>query len=146
MDAEFLDNFDHTIDAKGRLVLPAAFRDSFTEGGVVTLLGRYAALFTPEGWERYRRRLMNETNLSRNQKQYMIGFASRFEPDAQHRVPLGRQLRETLGLEKEVTIVGSLSHAAIYPRDRWHQLMRDVQLPDETGMSLNEKVDEFDFL
>lgn len=146
MDAEFLDNFDHTIDAKGRLVLPSAYRHAFTEGGVVTLLGRYAALFTPDGWDRYRRRLMNETSLTRNQKQYMIGFASRFEPDAQHRVPLGRQLRETLGLEKDVTIVGSLSHAAIYPRERWHRLMSEVQERDDTGLSLNEKVDEFDFL
>lgn len=146
MDYEFLDNFDHTIDAKGRLVLPSAFRDAFTEGGVVTWLGGYAALFTPDGWEKYRRRLMNETNLSRDELQFMIGNSSRFEPDAQHRVPISRKLRDKIGIEREVAVVGSLSHVAIYPRDRWEQVEDDMLGPDETGLDLKEKVRGFGFL
>ena len=53
---EFFDQFEHTIDDKGRLVLPAAYREAFVGGGFLTLLGDNAALFTSDGWEKYRRR------------------------------------------------------------------------------------------
>ena len=73
---EFFDQFEHTIDDKGRLVLPAAYREAFVGGGFLTLLGDNAALFTKDGWEKYRRRLELQGNFTRHQLQYLFSTAS----------------------------------------------------------------------
>lgn len=143
---EFFDHFEHTIDAKGRLVLPAAYRAAFAEGGIVTYLGRYAALFTPDGWDRYRRKLENDSSFTRVQLQYLFAFASPFNPDAQHRVPLNRKLRELVGIDRKITIVGSGSHAAIYSREAWEDIERRAHAVDESGLDMVEKFDELGFL
>lgn len=143
---EFFDQFEHTIDDKGRLVLPAAYRAAFAEGGFLALLGDYAAVFTSDGWEKYRRRLELSGAFSRKQLQYVLSFVSPFSPDSQHRISLAARLRDQAGLGREVTIVGSGSHAAIYPRERWSALEAEATAPDEDGRTLSDKFDALDFL
>lgn len=143
---EFFGQFEHTIDGKGRLVLPAAFRPAFADGGFVTYLGDCAALFTPDGWEKYRRRLELSGVFDRKQLRYLFAFVSPFTPDAQHRIGLGAKLRSTLGLDSGVTIVGSSSHVAIYSNATWLELEGDATAPDEHGRTLDDKFDDLDFL
>ncbi len=143
---EFYDQFEHTIDGKGRLVLPSAYRDAFDDGGFLTLLGDNAALFTADGWEKYRRRLQMEGGLSRNELRVIFGSASPFTPDSQHRIVIGARVRERVGLVKEVTIVGSGSHAAIYPRDVWAQIEAETNQAGPDGRTLTQKINELGFL
>ena len=143
---EFLGQFEHTIDDKGRLVLPAAYRAALADGGFVSFLGRYPALFTEPGWDKYRRRLEDSGAFSRTQLQYVLSFTSPFRPDSQHRVGLGAKLREVAGLEREVTIVGSGTHAALYPRAAWAAVEVEANAPDESGRTLVDKFDSLDFL
>lgn len=143
---EFFDQFEHTIDDKGRMVLPAAYREAFAGGGFLTLLGDNAALFTPDGWEKYRRRLELSGTFSRDELRYLFSFVSPFTPDAQHRIAVSARLRERVGLGREVSIVGSSSHAAIFPRERWAALEDRVNAPDESGRTLVDKFETLDFL
>lgn len=143
---EFFGQFEHTIDGKGRLVLPASFRAAFVDGGFVTHLGNCAALFTPDGWEKYRRRLELSGVFSRTQMQYLFSFVSPFTPDAQHRIGLGAKLRETLELGQAVTVVGSGSHAAIYSRAAWAAIEAEATAADDSGHTLADKFVELDFL
>lgn len=143
---EFFDQFEHTIDDKGRLVLPAAYRAAFAEGGFVTYMGEYAALFTEEGWQQYRRRLELSGSFDRQELQVLFSFASPFAPDAQHRIALGSRLRSRVGLEREVSIVGSGSHAAIYPRDAWARIEEQAAAPDADGETLVDKFRGLGFL
>ena len=62
---QFLDQFEHTIDGKGRLVLPSAYRDAFKEGGYLTFMGASVGLFTPEGWEKHLFRLQSNDVFTR---------------------------------------------------------------------------------
>jgi MraZ protein len=143
---EFFDQFEHTIDDKGRLVLPSAYREAFVGGGFLTLLGDNAALFTKEGWEKYRRRLELQGNFTRHQLQYLFSFVSPFVPDAQHRIVVNARLRTKVGLEREVSIVGSGSHAAIYPRATWAQIEAEATAADADGLTLVDKFNALDFL
>lgn len=143
---EFFDQFEHTIDDKGRLVLPSAYRAAFAEGGFLTFLGEYAALFTTDGWEQYRRRLELSGNFTRQQLQYVLSFVSPFVPDSQHRIAMNSRLRSTVGLEREVSIVGSGSHAAIYPRPVWREIEARATAADADGLTLADKFRELDFL
>jgi MraZ protein len=143
---EFFDQFEHTIDDKGRMVLPAAYRNAFAEGGFLAFLGGYAALFTTDGWEKYRRRLELSGQFSRQQLQVVLSYVSPFVPDSQHRIAVNPRLRNKVGLEREVTIVGSGSHAAIYARDAWAMLEDDAMAPDEDGRTIADKFNDLDFL
>ncbi|MEI2699313.1 MAG: hypothetical protein V9E94_13605 [Microthrixaceae bacterium] len=143
---EFFDQFEHTIDDKGRMVLPAAYRAAFVDGGFLAFLGGNAALFTEDGWETYRRKLELSKALTRIEFQYLCGLASPFKPDAQNRIVLNAKIREKAGLGREVTIVGSNSHAAIYPRAEWSRLEATVEAPDADGRTLADKINDLDFL
>ncbi len=145
-DVEFYDQFDHTIDDKGRLVLPAAYRTGFTGGGFVTFLGKYAGLFTPGDWDRYRRRLADSGTFSRNDLQVIFSLASPFTPDAQHRFSLSNALRERVNLDREVTLVGSAGHVAIYDRSTWRAINADVESGGTDGITLVDKIDSLGFL
>lgn len=143
---EFFDQFEHTIDGKGRMVLPSAYRDAFTDGGFLTWLGDYAALFTVEGWERYRRKLELSGSFPRQQLQVVLSFVSPFTPDTQHRIAVNPRLRNQVGLTRDVTIVGSSSHAAIYDRAAWAAIEAAAMGPDQTGRTIADKFNELDFL
>lgn len=143
---EFYDQFEHTIDDKGRLVLPAAYRRAFEAGGFATYMGDYAALFTPADWDRYRRKLQESGQFSRRQLQTMFSFVSQFVPDGQHRISLGTNLRAEVGIDREVTVVGSGSHAAVYARDRWTSLKDAAMAPEDDGRTLSDKIADLGFL
>ncbi|MFM7063613.1 MAG: division/cell wall cluster transcriptional repressor MraZ [Actinomycetes bacterium] len=143
---EFYDQFEHNIDDKGRLVLPSAYRSAFTTGGFVTYMGDYAALFTPGEWDRYRRKLQESGEFTRRQLQTMFSFVTPFTPDAQHRISIGAKLRTEVGIDREVTIVGSGSHAAVYARSKWDAFEAGAMAPDESGRSLADKIADLGFL
>ncbi len=143
---DFYDTFEHTIDGKGRLVLPASYREAFTAGGFVTFLGKYAALFTPDEWEKYRRKLEQSGQFSREQLQYLFSFVTPFRPDGQNRIGVSQRLRDKVGLVRDVTIVGSVTHAAIYPREAWGRVESEIEAPDDDGRSIVDKVAGLEFL
>ena len=143
---DFYDTFEHTIDGKGRLVLPASYRPAFTGGGFVTYLGKYAALFTPDEWEKYRRRLEASGQFDREQLQYLFSFVTPFQPDAQNRIGVSQRLRDKVGLERDVTIVGSVTHAALYPREAWSRVEAAIEAPADDGTSIVDKFSELEFL
>jgi MraZ protein len=145
VDDEFFGHFDHTIDEKGRLVLPAAYRGTLGPGGFITYLGDYAALFTRAGWDLHRQRLRDSGHFSTEEMQYINSLTTPFTPDAQHRVSIPSDLREEVGLAREVTIVGSTDHAAIYARDAWAEVRARMSRPVDTGgVPLRDKFKKVD--
>lgn len=143
---QFWDQFEHTIDGKGRMVLPAAYREALDEGGFLVLLGSNAALFTTDGWDRYRRKLSMTGEFTRQQLQVLYASASPFVPDTQHRIVINSRVRERAGLGREVTVAGSGQFAGIFPRERWAEVEATANEPDETGMTLTDKIDALNFL
>ncbi len=144
---EFFDQFEHTIDDKGRLVLPAAYREGFVGGGFLVLLANTAALFTRDGWEKYRRKLELSGSLTRRDLQHLFASASPFVPDSQHRIAINQRVRGRAGLEgREVTVAGFGSHAAIYSRTAWAEREAIADGPDADGRTLAQKIDDLDFV
>ena len=143
---EFFGKFDHTIDDKGRLVLPAAYRSAFGDGGYLTFMGASAGLYTEDEFEKYRRRLTLSGKFSRKDLQQLMALTTPFKPDAQHRVSISSKLRERVQLGREVTVAGQGSHAAIFPREVWYASEAESEEPDESGLTLADKFDVLDFL
>ena len=136
---EFFGEYEHTIDGKGRVVLPALFRGEFSAGGFTALVGPYVGVFTPGEWNRYLRRLEDSGEFDRFDLQTLYSLASPFTPDGQHRIMVNQLLREQLHLDREVTIVGTRTHLAIYPRTGWADVRARAFEPADDGRSLIDK-------
>lgn len=143
---DFYGTFEHRIDGKGRLVLPSTYRSAFADGGMAALVEDYAALFTHDGWDVYRRRLESTGSFTREDLRWLFSVASPFEPDAQNRILLPQKLRDRAGLGQDITIVGSVRYVSLFSRDDWARREAAIDRQAETGPSIADKFRGLDFL
>lgn len=139
----FLGNYEHTVDDRGRVAIPARYRGNFP-GGIAIILPlddgclqvypepayqemtqqvRAAPLTTLEG-RRLRRRF--------------TGRSFETELDRQGRILIPAPTRDKLGLDGAVTIVGTEECLEIWPRQAWEQ---EEQQPEPIPSSAQEQVD-----
>ena len=143
---DFYNQFEHTIDAKGRLVLPAPYRGAFGDGGMLTFINGYGALFTHGRLEHAPSSAREHRNLRARELQYLWGMAAPFVPDAQNRIVLSPILREKAHLDGEVTIVGSVTHARHLPPRGPRLSPCRTSRATSAGDSLAAKFEELGFL
>ncbi len=126
----FNGQFLHALDPKNRVNLPSKLLRSIDvkrEGkGVWITKGFEHCLFvfTPAGWESFRRQLESlEFNKAgtRQIQRHFLGGADAQTPDAQGRVLLSESLREWAGLTRDVVIVGVDTRIEIWDTEKWKQ-------------------------
>lgn len=137
---EFWDYNEHTMDGKGRLVLPSSFRSAFDKGGVLTFQGNHLALLTPTGWDKALRKMIDSGDYSTRELSFIKSFVTLFTPDAQSRVTVPARLRDRVGLEREVAMIGMGSHIAIYPRAEWLAIEEEIGGGDDGRSALDERL------
>ena len=124
--------YDHTIDDKNRLTLPAKFREAFKDGVVVTrgLDGCLYAYRRPD-WDRLvESRLAAMDPLSpagRRIQRHFFSGASEAELDKQGRVMIPAQLIEHAKLGREVVVAGVNDRLEIWDRARWRRELAEVE-------------------
>ena len=121
----FMGEYSHTIDAKGRLIVPSRFREQLGDEFVVTK-GLDGCLFVYDQteWTKFEENLraLPITNANvRNFTRFMLGGASACEVDKQGRILLPAPLRTFAHLEKEVVLVGVGSRIEIWNRAAWDE-------------------------
>ena len=124
MDA-FLGEYPHSLDDKGRLILPAKFRAPLEAGAVLAAgQGKCLAVYTPSEWEGVAARakeLAREGGERMAVARTIFALSNPVSPDKQGRVPVPAPLREYAGLEREVVVVGALTHIEIWDAQRWRE-------------------------
>lgn len=123
----FMGEYNHTIDAKGRLIVPARFREVLGEEFVVTK-GLDGCLFVYPNteWQAFEAKLQTLPLTNKNARQFTRFFlagAASCEVDKQGRILLPQVLREFAGLEKEVVLVGVASRIEIWSKEHWTECM-----------------------
>ena len=113
--------FEHTIDAKGRINFPAKFREDMGDRFILTKgLDNCIAVYSLEEWERWEKKLSAlPDSKSRQLKRFFFASATYVEPDKQGRVRSPANLREHAKLDKDVTLVGMGSRAEVWDTARW---------------------------
>lgn len=139
---EFWDYNEHNIDGKGRLVLPSSFRSAFEDGGVLTFQGNYVALHEPSAWDQALRRMQNSGEYTKLELNYVKSLVTTFTPDAQNRVMIPIRLRERVGLDREVALIGMGNHIALYPRDVWREIEAELDRAVDGRPSLSDRLAE----
>ena len=121
--AELLGEHHYQMDPKGRISLPAKFREVF-KAGVHLTLGQEGCLyaFPPEQWDRERGRIEDRALTDRDSRGYtrvFFGNAEHVDLDAQGRLVVPRRLREKVRLDRDVAVVGVADRLEIWPEDEW---------------------------
>ena len=126
-----LGEFEHTIDDKNRLTLPAKFRQELADGLVVTR-GMDGCLYAyaRDDWARLADRIRALDPLSREarvmQRHFFSGAAAG-ELDKQGRMVLPATLLASAGIGREVTVAGVYDHLEIWDRAAWREHLKEVE-------------------
>ncbi|MCU0312327.1 MAG: hypothetical protein MUE36_15450 [Acidimicrobiales bacterium] len=120
----FVGTFEHTLDDKGRVVLPVVFRSQLTASkGFLSQLDRCLGLWTEEGFADVARRLTDNIREGRAPQDAMRAFsanASEVGPDSQGRITIPQRLREFARLERDVVLIGAIDRIEVWNVDRWN--------------------------
>lgn len=119
----FMGEYNHSVDAKGRLIIPAKFRESLGEEFVVTKgLDGCLFIYSEEEWKNIEETFRNTpltTKDARKFSRFFFAGAANCELDKQGRILIPANLREFAGLEKDVVLAGVFNKIEIWSKERW---------------------------
>ena len=117
--------YNHTIDPKGRLIIPAKFREALGDEFVVTKgLDGCLFVYANTEWNNFEEKLRTLPLTNKNARQFTRFFlagAAACEVDKQGRILIPQVLREFAKLEKDVVLVGVASRIEIWSKEVWEE-------------------------
>jgi len=120
----FMGEYNHTIDPKGRIIVPSKFRETLGETFVVTLgLDGCLFVYPNNEWQSFLTKLngLPGSKEARQLQRYFLAGATECEVDKQGRILIPTKLRTAAALDKDVVFVGVLSKIEIWSKERWEQ-------------------------
>ncbi len=129
--AVLMGEYDHALDDKGRLTVPARFREALGERFVVTVgLDGCLSGYAMAEWERLTERLKDLPMTNRDARAFirlLLAGATEVELDKQGRILIPPRLRQASGIASEAVLVGVGSRLEIWARDRWEAYQESVK-------------------
>ncbi|MBQ4897499.1 division/cell wall cluster transcriptional repressor MraZ [Paenibacillus sp. Marseille-P2973] len=142
----FMGEFQHSIDEKGRIIIPAKFRDLLGTSFVVTRgLDQCLFVYPQSEWEVLEQKLKALPLMKSDARAFTRFFfsgATECEWDKQGRVNLPANLRQYAKLEKDCVVLGVSNRVEIWSRDTWEQYF---QRSEDTFNEIAEKLVDFNF-
>ncbi len=117
----FYGEYKHTIDAKGRLFIPAKLREKLGEEFIFSRgLDNCVCVYPKDEWEKFTAKI-EELPMAKERRVRRFFYAGAYEGtiDSQGRVSLSQSYRAMAKLEKDVVIVGNRSHLEIWSAEAW---------------------------
>jgi len=133
--ARFFGRYEHSLDDKGRVILPSKFRVHFDHGGY---LSEYQdgclSLWTPDQFEQQMETMLERATTGRSDRNLVRLWAStshELEIDKQGRMAIPVRLREYAGLVGDVLVLGAIDRVELWNREAWDQKV----LPEEERLT-----------
>ncbi len=122
----FLGEYEHSLDPKGRLIIPSKYRDEIGKQKLVVARGLDVNLvvYTEDAFKEYARKWMELSTGKadyRKWRRYVASTAEYCELDKQGRILISAKLRDHAGLDKDVVISGNLDNFEIWAPERWKE-------------------------
>ena len=124
--------YAHSLDAKGRLIMPAKLREDMGEKFILTT-GLDGCLFgfSMSEWQKFEDKLKSLPITNKNARTFVRFFLSgaiECELDKQGRFLISPKLREVANLAKDVSIIGTGTRIEIWDKDRWEEQSSEENL------------------
>jgi MraZ protein len=131
----------HTIDSKGRIIIPSRFRDVIkaqgSNGVMVSRMDGALVAYPYDEWRKIENRILLLAEKSENMRRFrrvFIGGAFECSCDKQDRILIPQNLRQYAEIDKEIVLVGVLDHFEIWSRKSWDRenihLEKDMKKED----------------
>ncbi|HYG59939.1 MAG TPA: division/cell wall cluster transcriptional repressor MraZ [Symbiobacteriaceae bacterium] len=125
----FMGEFQHSVDAKGRMIIPAKFREGLGERFIVTRgLDNCLFVFPLREWAAMSDRLEQLPMASGAARQFtrlLYSGATECELDPQGRILIPTNLRQYAAIDKEAVVIGVPKRVEIWAREKWEQYSLD---------------------
>lgn len=122
----FMGEHSHAIDAKGRLIIPAKFREELGEQFILTQgMDNALTIYPMAEWEKFQEQLNALPFTSKEARAFRRFFTARArvcELDKQGRILVPSELRIYAGLVKDVVLTGNISNIEVWSKERWDEI------------------------
>lgn len=127
--------YSHSLDEKGRLIIPSKLRDDLGADFVLTKsLDHCLAIYPKAEWQKLIEKMNTLPKISsepaRKLRRFYFGNSVVLEVDKQGRTLIPANLREFAGLTKEITLVGVDDHVEVWDTAAWSEYNRSLDLSD----------------
>ena len=131
--------YQHTLDNKGRIFIPAKLRDELGEVFFVTLsMDRCLCAYSSDNWRSLSEKVSAMPYIKQRKMRPLFAHAARCELDAQGRTLLPQALREYAGLTKNVTVIGCNNHAELWDSEAWKAVYEEETRPENIAAAMEE--------
>ncbi len=131
--------YDHTLDAKGRLSIPARLREDLGDVFYVTLsMDKCLSAYSAESWQVFSDKINAMPYFKQRKMRPLFAYAAKCELDAQGRILIPQNLRDYAGLKKDVTVVGCNNHAEFWDSAAWKTVDTIETTPENIAAAMEE--------
>lgn len=133
----FQGSYDHTVDAKNRMIVPVEYRPGLGEKFVICKLPeRCLALYTSDAWNAILAQARGATDPAARRKQRLLySSMQRVEPDKQGRITLNPEFMNYASISKDVFILGADNRVEIWDPESWNKYIEEDEFEDGSGIS-----------
>ena len=133
--------YRHSLDAKGRVFIPAKLREELGETFYVTLsMDKCLSAYSSENWQAFSDKVNAMSYTKQRRMRPLFAFAAKCELDNQGRALIPAHLREYAGLTKNVTVLGCNNHAELWDEDTWNSI-HDIEIRPENIAAVMEELE-----
>lgn len=131
--------YQHSLDSKGRVFIPAKLRDELGEVFYVTLsMERCLCAYSAESWQEFSDKVNAMPYVRQRKMRPLFAHAAKCELDSQGRALIPLNLREYANLAKNVTVLGCNNHAELWDSDTWAQICEQETTPESIAAVMEE--------
>lgn len=131
--------YEHSIDAKGRLFIPAKLRGELGETFYLAVgVDACLAIYPQSTWDKITEKIAALPMSQSKTMRLLFANAAKCEPDSQGRILLPQKLRAYAGLDKDVVIIGVSNRAEIWNAERWAALEAEELNPENLAAVMEE--------
>ena len=121
----------HKMDSKGRLIIPAKFREELGDNFVATRgLDNCLFIFPMDEWEQLSKKIANTPVTNKNARffaRFFISGATESTLDKQGRINIPTNLKEYAELEKEIVVIGLTNRIELWAKENWDQFLQTTE-------------------
>ena len=131
--------YEHSIDAKGRLFIPAKLREELGSAFYLAMgVDACLAIYPQSTWDRFTEKFASLPMSQSKAMRPLFANAAKCEPDAQGRILIPAKLREYAALEREVVINGASKCVELWNPERWAPIEAAGLDPENLAAAMEE--------